>query len=139
MRTYTKKEKKALGENPYTCKVTDHKLIFTEDFRREFWRKYEAGEAPRQILTELGYDLKMFSQQQIDNLVQRTKKQAESGDFRERKQPGRPNGAGRLKAEELVEPTAENMTRMTNELLYLRQEIDFMKRIVPELAAGKRA
>ena len=34
MRKYTAKEKKQLESNPYTYKVTDHKLMFTAEFNR---------------------------------------------------------------------------------------------------------
>ena len=37
-----------------------------------------AGMAPRKIFEDLGYDLEMFVQKQIDSIVQRIKKQAQS-------------------------------------------------------------
>ena len=79
MKEYTKKEMKELLKNPYTLKVTKNQLSHTAEFKKVFWTKYQAGESPRKILTDLGYDINMFEQKRIDSLVQRIKKQALSG------------------------------------------------------------
>lgn len=79
MKEYTTKEMKLLKSNPYTFKVTKNKLYFTIEFKEAFWTAYQAGMAPRKILEDLGYDLKIFGQKQIDSMVQRIKKQAQSG------------------------------------------------------------
>ncbi|MHC1748023.1 MAG: HTH domain-containing protein [Cellulosilyticaceae bacterium] len=78
MKDYTPKEMKTLQSNPYTLKVTKHKLYFTKEFKEQFWVTYEAGVAQRQILKEFGYDLDMFGQKQIDSIVQAIKRQANS-------------------------------------------------------------
>ena len=79
MKEYTKKEMKILEDNPYTLRVTKNKLSHTAEFKKIFWTKYQAGESPRKILTDLGYDPNMFGQKRIDSLVQHIKKQALSG------------------------------------------------------------
>ena len=56
MKEYTKKEMKILEDNPYTLRVTKNKLSHTAEFKKIFWTKYQAGESPRKILTDLGYD-----------------------------------------------------------------------------------
>ena len=79
MREYTTKEMKLLKANPYTFKVTKNKLYFTVEFKEAFWTVYQARMAPRKILEDLGYDLEMFGQKQIDSMVQSIKRQAQSG------------------------------------------------------------
>ena len=69
---------KLLKANPYTFKVTKNKLYFTIEFKEAFWRAYQAGMAPRKIFEDLGYDLKIFGQKQIDSIVQSIKRQAQS-------------------------------------------------------------
>lgn len=123
MREYTSKEMKALKENPYTFKVTKHKLYFTTSFKEAFWTAYQAGIAPRKIMTDLGYDLKMFQQKQIDSIVQRIKSQADAVEgFSEGEQHAR---RPKLPDEKVM--TAESMT---HELNYLRQEVEFLKKII---------
>ena len=68
MREYSTKEMKLLRANPYTLRVTKHKLYFTIRFKEAFQTSYEAGNSPRKVLEELGYDPKMFGQKQIDSI-----------------------------------------------------------------------
>lgn len=134
MKKYTKKDKQILRKNQYTFKVTDNKLYFTAEFKKVFWTKYQAGMAPRKILTELGYDLKMFEQKQIDSIVQRIKKQALSG-------KGFSEGECREKRMNIIsqeEITPESFAQMQHEVLYLKQEVEFLKKITKEANTKRR-
>ena len=131
MREYTAKEMKLLKANPYTFKITKNKLYFTVEFKEAFWTACQAGMAPRKILEDLGYDLGMFGQKQIDSMVQSIKRQAQSGNgFRQGE-----NRARRKKDElSISEGTSieskETLTSILNEVKYLRQEVEFLKKIV---------
>ena len=131
MREYTVKEIKLLKTNPYTFKITKNKLYFTVEFKEAFWTAYQAGIAPRKILEDFGYDLGMFGQKQIDSMVQGIKRQAQSGsgfrqgENRTRRKKDRlsiPEGAS-------VE-SKESLECILNEVKYLRQEVEFLKKIV---------
>ena len=74
MAKYTKKQQDELMKNKYTFKVAKDRIFFTKEFKQLFWNKYQAGLSPRKIIKELGYDLKYFSQGQIDSLVQHLRK-----------------------------------------------------------------
>ena len=80
-------------------------------------------------MTDLGYDLSMFTQKQIDNYVQRIKKEALSGN-------GFTEGENRTKrvamkaTDEIELSSPQSIERMQNELLYLRQEVEFLKKII---------
>lgn len=131
---YTKKELKELNANPYTLKATKNQILHTAEFKQIFWTKYQAGETPRKILTDLGYNPKMFEQKRIDSLVQRIKKQALSGN-------GFSEGYKRTKRVKLVsneEFTPESFTQMQHEVLYLKQEVEFLKRISKETNTKRR-
>ena len=129
MKEYTPKQIKKLEANPYTLKVTKNKLYFTIKFKEDFWINYQAGNAPRKILSDLGYDLEYFGQKQIDSIVQRIKKEALSGNgFREGENRERRIPMKATNREELSSP--QSIERMQNELLYLRQEVEFLKKIV---------
>lgn len=131
MKEYTAKEIKLLKANPYTFKVTKNKLYFTIEFKEAFWTAYQAGMAPRKILEDLGYDLLVFGQKQIDSIVQSIKHQAQSGSgFRQGE------NRTRRKKDELSIPegasieSKETLTGILNEVKYLRQEVEFLKKIV---------
>ena len=137
MKEYTPKQIKKLEANPYTFKVTKNKLYFTIKFKEDFWIRYQAGNAPRKIMQELGYDLSLFTQKQIDNYVQRIKKEALSGNgFREGENRERRRPMKATNREELSSP--QSIERMQNELLYLRQEIEFLKKIIMTDNSKKR-
>ena len=126
MKKYTQKQIKELKSNPYTLKVDDQRIFFTIEFKKAFWTKYQAGMSPRVILKELNYNLDNFGQKQIDSIVQRIKKEALVGEFTE--------GYSRYTRMKVKEPsgdiTPQNIKQMQNELLYLRQEVDFLKKVL---------
>lgn len=128
MKEYSSKQIKQLMANSYTLRVTKNKLYFTKEFKRDFWTSYQAGNAPRKILTDFGYDLTCFEQKQIDSIVQRIKKQALSGEgFREGENREK---RVRLKSVEESEGNSISIEHMQHELLYLRQEVEFLKKII---------
>ena len=134
MKEYTKKELKELNENPYTLKATKNNISHTAEFKRVFWTKYQAGETPRKILMDLGYEQNIFGQKRIDSLVQRIKKEALSG-------KGFTEGFNRTKRVKIVskeEFTPESFVQMQHEVLYLKQEVEFLKKITKEANTKRR-
>ena len=131
MKEYTAKEMKLLKANPYTFKVTKNKLYFTIEFKETFWTAYQAGMAPRKILEDLGYDLEMFGQKQIDSMVQSMKRQAQSGNgFRQGENRSRRKKEDLSISEDTTIESKEILTSILNEVKYLRQEVEFLKKIV---------
>lgn len=124
MREYTTKEQKMLLDNPYTYRVTKHKLYFTIEFKKAFLKSYQAGLAPRYIFSELGYDVNMFGQKQIDSIVQRIKSEGESKFFTE--------GENRTRRTKKVLDEDPSPKHIWNELQYLRQEVEFLKKITKD-------
>ena len=126
MKKYTQKQIKELKSNSYTLQVDDKRIFFTIEFKKIFWTKYQAGMSPRAIFKELNYNLDYFGQKQIDSIVQRIKKEALAGEFTE--------GYSRNNRMKIKEPsddiTPQNIKQMQNELLYLRQEVDFLKKVL---------
>lgn len=123
---YSKKQQKELEKNPYTYKVTDTRILFTKEFKQTFWIKYNAGMSPRAILKDLDYDLCYFSQGQIDNIVQHLRKKIIAGEeFTE--------GYSKEKRPNIKLPLADNspntIQQMQNEITYLRQEVEFLKKV----------
>ena len=134
MKEYTTKEIKALKANPYTFKVTKNKLYFTAQFKERFWLGYQAGNTPRKLLQDFGYDLAMFGQKQIDSIVQRVKKEALKG--RGFSEGENRNRRPKVDAPDITESVgkdnfaASRIDQMWSELQYLRQELEFVKKIL---------
>ena len=129
MKEYTAKQIKELEKNPYVYKATKHMIYYSAKFKEDFWTSYQAGNTPRKILVDFGFDLSMFGQKQIDSLVQHIKKQALAG-------TGFSEGSNRTKrmamkaTDEIEVSSPQSIERMQNELLYLRQEVEFLKKII---------
>lgn len=129
MKEYTAKQIKQLEKNPYVFKATKHRLYYTAKFKEDFWVSYQAGNTPRKILTDFGFDINIFGQKQIDLLVQHIKKQALAGNgFTEGENRQRRVPMKATLEEELS--SSQSIERMQNELLYLRQEVEFLKKII---------
>lgn len=126
MKKYTKNQISELSKNPYTFQINNKRILFTIEFKKLFWIKYQAGMSPRAILKELNYNLDCFGQKQIDSITQRIKKEALAGEFTE--------GYSRNRRAKINEPdielTSQNIKQMQNELMYLRQEVDFLKKVL---------
>ena len=140
MKEYTAKEMKLLKADPYTFKVTKNKLYFTIEFKKAFWTAYQAGMAPRKILEDLGYDLGIFGQKQIDSMVQSIKRQAQEGSgFRQGENRTRRKKDGLSSLDSTSPESKETLEGILNEVKYLRQEVEFLKKIAKteNTAAGK--
>lgn len=138
MKEYTVKEMKILEANPYTFKVTKKKLYFTAEFKEVFWTGYQAGAAPRKLLEDMGYDLEIFSQKQIDSIVQKIKKQAQSGyGFTEGEKRIRRMKDETANTENILDSPPNMAVQIWNEVKYLRQEVEFLKKIVKTENARK--
>ena len=127
MKEYTDAQRKELQKNPYVLKVSKYKLYYTAKFKEDFWVSYQAGNSPRKILSDFGFDLNIFKQKQIDSLVQHIKKQALSGN-------GFTEGENHNYRTGIKKPETDNspqtISQMQAELLYLRQEVEFLKKII---------
>ncbi len=127
---FTKREIQLIKNNPYTYHVTEAQICYTKEFKEEFWRRYQTGETPRVIVEALGYDPDMIGQSRINGLQINITKQAkrEIG-FTQGKGPGRKRKLQRELYDVEQKPTEETIVKMQHELLYLRQEVEFLKKI----------
>ena len=133
---FTKREIQLLKSNPYTYRVTESQIFYTKEFKEEFWRRYQGGESPREIVEALGYDPDMLGTSRLSGLQMNIKKQANRpGGFTE----GKNNRKG-LKTEMTAvdeNPDKDTMIRMQHEIMYLRQEVEFLKKITSVRNIGK--
>lgn len=127
---FTKREIQLIKNNPYTYKVTEAQICYTKGFKEEFWRRYQAGETPRAIVEALGYDPDMIGQSRINGLQINISKQAQrEGGFTQGKGPGSKRKLQRELYDVEQKPIVETIVKMQHELLYLRQEVEFLKKI----------
>lgn len=119
---FTDKEKQLLSENPYTYRVTDKHLSFTSEFKKLFWAEYCKGSTPAQILRKYGYDPDLLGPTRVTGIQQTIRREASKNTaFYSGRRPS-PQGLDK-------EDTAASLKKMQHEIQYLRQEVEYLKKI----------
>jgi hypothetical protein len=87
---------------------------------------------------ELGYDPKMLGEQRMKNMVRNVRREAES---KNGLHEGYLRTAGTRMSEEEIEQLECNpgsYAKLKNEVIYLRKEVEFLKKISQQVISGKR-
>lgn len=124
-KVFTDQEVEMLRSNQYTYLVTSRKLLFTKEFKELFWSEYQAGAIPRKILEKYGYSAAILGENRIWAIAASIKKQNQSSEgLHEGSLPRNPvtGGTASKSHDELLQ-------QLQGEVLYLRQEIEFLKKI----------
>lgn len=124
-KVFTDQEVEMLRGNQYTYAVTPHILSFTKEFKELFWDEYQAGAIPRQILEKYGYPADVLGKERIWGIAHVIKKQYYSPE-------GLHEGALPKTAQAVAadgRTTEEQVRQLQGEVQYLRQEIEFLKKI----------
>lgn len=133
---FTEDELTELRNNPYTYKATPGKIQFTAAFKERFWKEYNAGKRPEDIVKDCGYDPEILGRSRINGIQLHIREQfIQDGGFHEGRRPNAP----RDKAENKMSASPEEEIRqLRGEVKYLRQEVDFLKKISSIRTSGKR-
>ena len=136
--SFSKEEIRILKENPNTSSVTSSRLSVTLEAKKTILELYQAGWTSRRIVEELGYDPKMLGEQRMKNMVRNVRRDAES---KNGLHEGYLRTAGARMSEEEIEQLECNpgsYARLKNEVIYLRKEVEFLKKISQQVISGKR-
>ena len=127
-RKFTPEQIEELSSNPFTSKVDFYHIWFTLEFQNLFLARYEAGETSREIFSSLGYDPEVLGDNRIYGYYRRLIKRIESGQGLTEV-----SGSTKVSAPENVDyntmPSQQSVASMQRELKYLRQQIEFLKKI----------
>ena len=122
---FTREQMEQLRSNPYTYKVTTCQIFFTAEFKERFYQLRQEGLLLNEVITMLGYDPDVLGEKRIDGISHLINKAVREGKgFQEGVAP-----RTSILDEEYPELTRENFLKMQHELLYLKQEIEFLKKI----------
>ena len=135
---FNQEEIRILKENPNTATVTSNRLSVTLKAKESILELIQAGWTSRRIVEELGYDPKILGENRIKNMVRSVRREAESekglheGYFR--------TVGGRMSEEEIeqLECNPGSYAKLKNEVIYLRKEVEFLKKISQQVISGKR-
>ena len=137
-KTFTPEEVRALRENPYTLKVTDKTIAFTRAFKEQFWEGLQQGKSKLELLKEMGYDPELLGSSRVEGIAYHVRKEAEHPEgFHEGRRTHTPYALSADAASEL--PQAQALRHLQAEVSYLRQEIEFLKKVMQaENSKGRR-
>ena len=120
---FNDKEMKALEKNPYVVMVIPSQVSFSSEFKSMFYVKYKDGMNPEDIIREVGIDPKILGKTRISGLRQTILKAAREGkSFTDARTSSLTNPP--------FKSDAETIAYLRHELTYMKQENEFLKKIV---------
>ena len=135
---FNQEEIRILQENPNTASVTPSRLSVTLEAKKTILELYQSGWTPRRIIEELGCDPSMLGKQRTSNIVRNVRREAES---KNGLHEGYLRTTGTRMSEEEIEQLECNpgsYAKLKNEVIYLRKEVEFLKKISQQVISGKR-
>lgn len=114
-----------LRKNPYTYKVTNCKIFFTAEFKKAFYQKRQEGLTLKETFISLGYDPEVLGDRRIDGVSHLINKAVREGKGFHEGVKSRTS----ILEEECPGLTQENFLKMHHELQFMRQELEFLKKI----------
>ena len=140
-RRFTEEELAYLRSLPAVVRVSHGRIRYTEGFKHECMRRYEAGDSPSQIFRDAGLDSALIGYKRIERSIARWHKEL----LAERKaaaETGAPKSASRAEEEGPFTPrlNVRDGRRDLRDMLIAQQihHIDALERRVAELEAERR-
>ena len=137
-KAFTQEEIRILRENPNTFEVSTYRLAFTKEAKERILELSAAGKSARGIVIELGYDPEMLGNSRIKNIAYHVRQEAESEHGIHQGYVKR--SMKRITSSQIaeLEESAESYAKLKNEIIYLREEVEFLKKISQRVISGKR-
>lgn len=129
IKSFTPEEIEVLRKNPNTWSITSKRIGLTKAAKERIIELLAKGYSSKQCIADLGYDTEILGKIRCYSIVRHVKEDIAQGkEVHEGYPKYKPK---RLTAEELdqLPMDQESYIRMKNELVYLRQEVDFLKKI----------
>lgn len=127
-RRFTAEQLEILSNNPFTSKVDWHHIWFTLEFQNIFLTRYEQGESSSEIFESLGYDIDILGKYRIYNYPRTLYGRLEKG-LSLTETPGNTKLIAPTDMDYNTLPTQQSVASMQRELKYLRQQVEFLKKI----------
>ena len=125
---FSDEEIEVLRSNKYTYSISKKQLYFTREFKEMAWERDQMGIAVKTIFRDAGYDPLMLGRRRMDAFMISLRRSVANGV---------PFTEGRLHKTRFKPPISnygemtdsKAFTAMQHEIAYLRQEIEFLKKI----------
>lgn len=125
---FTPEEQLELLKNPYTRTVTDSLIKFTDEFNDLFIKRHAQGIGPSMIFKDCGYDLSVIGNKRIVNYYNRLQRTYRYQTLIA--QTHLADASTESKKDFKSMPPTMAIEAMQHEIIYLRQEVEFLKKII---------
>lgn len=125
---FTDEQMKILKESPYVKKVSTTNVSFTEEFKTDFLKLYDAGIGPTEVIRRLGIDPKILGKRRVEKLSRRIREQSSRPEGFSRK-PNGSKGRPRKKKHPEFDNDAQAAAYYKEYAERLEQEIELLKKI----------
>lgn len=71
---FTAEQIEKLRDNPYVKNISEKSITYTEEFREQFYIRYQSDPYPSKILLEMGLDPAILGPSRVHNITKRVKK-----------------------------------------------------------------
>lgn len=116
---FTENEIEILAANPYTLDVNSTMIRYTDEFKDQYRRRLILGHICTRIFKDLGYDINILGSRRIYSFDSRLKEDMRLNIVRKPE----------INTDPIVDPEAV-IARLQHEVIYLRQELEFIKKII---------
>lgn len=125
---FTVEEQEELLRNPYTRTVTDTMIKFTDEFNDLFIKRHSQGVGPSMIFRDCGYDLNIIGKKRIVNYYNRLQRTYRYHTLIEQTHLSQNTNDNKKDYKSM--PPSKAIDAMQHEITYLRQEVEFLKKII---------
>lgn len=124
---FTAEEIEILKANPYTLSISADAIRFKKEFHDQYRRLYMLGHNCTKIFKELGYSIDILGIRRIYSFDSRIKAKSQMTE----------EVLAASEEEQFVDKDIQ-LTRLQNEVMYLRQELEFIKKIIKAENSSKQ-
>ncbi len=125
---FTEEQISILRQNPYVYSVSPAVLTLTKEFKEIFYAQYQEGKSPRAILEDHGFSIDIIGERRVWSISQHIRSEyLKYGEFHQ----GFQGRKLRQPSDTPVQPVsdADKLSQLQHEVNYLKQEIEFLKKI----------
>lgn len=126
--TFTPEQMAKLAANPFTQHVSAYRISYTLEFKNLFLAHYEQGEPVKQIFIDLGYDPEILGDNRIYDFSCKLLHKVEAGELPTEESPRKAQEKP-TSVDYNTMPAQQSVAAMQRELTYLRQQVEFLKKI----------
>jgi hypothetical protein len=131
IKKFTEKELAELLSNPFVKHATHTHVRFTMEFKEAFWKRARAGEKLFSIIKAFGLDPEVLGERRIKGIYAHLNEQVAAGmAFTEERRIKSPENAVLHSKLPSNKEQVVKIRNLEHEVLYLRQELEFVKKII---------